>query len=351
MRSKSTLRTQVVPARSERLLDALAEAIRVRRYSKRTHAAYRAWTVAYVRFHALRHPRELGASHVTAFLTFLATERCVSASTQAQARAALLFLYGQVLGAQLDWLEGVVQAKRPLRLPTVLSPEQVVAVLGAMEGTSRLVAHLLYGSGLRLMEACTLRVKDVSLTERIVRVRAGKGDKDRVTMLPDAVVAPLEAQIERIRQRHVRDVLGGGGYVVLPDAYARKAPGAARDWRWQWLFPAPREYVDRSTGCRHRHHLHESVIQRAVLAAGRAAEISQRVTPHVFRHSFATHLLDAGYDIRTIQELLGHRDVSTTMIYTHVLNRGGRGVRSPLDRLSRTQAGDLAEQPRPKSAL
>ena len=341
-----------VPAdRPVRLLDALAEAIRLRRYSTRTYAAYRAWIVAYVRFHALRHPRELGAAHVTAFLSYLATERRVSASTQGQARAALLFLYGQVLGDQLDWLEGVVQAKRPMRLPTVLSSEQVAAVLGAMHGTPRLVAHLLYGSGLRLMEACTLRVKDVSLEERILRVRGGKGGKDRVTMLPDAVVAPLEAQIERIRQRHVGDVLGGGGYVVLPEAYARKAPGAARDWRWQWLFPAAREYVDRSTGRRHRHHLHESVIQRAVLAAGRAAEIAQRVTPHVFRHSFATHLLDAGYDIRTIQELLGHQDVSTTMIYTHVLNRGGRGVRSPLDRLSRAPTRDRGDHPRSNSSL
>jgi integron integrase len=344
MTGSNRLRAGTPADQPVRLLAALAEAIRLRRYSKRTHEAYRGWIVAYVRFHSLRHPRELGASHVTDFLTYLATVRRVSASTQGQARAALLFLYGQVLGAQLDWLKGVVQAKRPLRLPTVLSPEQVSAVLGAMQGTPQLVAHLLYGSGLRLMEACTLRVKDVSLGERIVRVRSGKGDKDRVTMLPDVAVASLEAQIDRIRRRHVRDVLGGGGYVALPDAYARKAPGAARDWRWQWLFPATREYVDRSTGHRCRHHLHESVIQRAVLAAGRSAELGQRITPHVFRHSFATHLLDAGYDIRTIQELLGHQDVSTTMIYTHVLNRGGRGVRSPLDRLSRAPAADAGER-------
>jgi integron integrase len=317
-----------------RLLDALADAIRVRRYSPRTHAAYRAWVVAYVRFHGRVHPRELGQAHVTEFLTHLASTRRVAASTQAQARAALLFLYAHVLGTPVGWLDGVVQAKRPARLPVVLSPEQVTAVLGELRGTARLVVHLLYGSGIRLMEACTLRVKDVSLADRTIRVRGGKGDRDRVTMLPEALCRPIEVHLDRVRRLHVRDVLRGGGYVVLPGAYSRKAPGAATDWRWQWLFPATREYRDPATGRRHRHHLHESLIQRAVLAAGRAAGLSQRVTPHVFRHSFATHLLDAGYDIRTIQELLGHRDVSTTMIYTHVLNRGGRGVRSPLDRLS-----------------
>jgi integron integrase len=292
--------------------------------------------VAYVRFHGRVHPRELGQSHVTDFLTHLATRRRVAASTQAQARAALLFLYTHVLGAPMGWLDGVVQAKRPARLPVVLSPEQVTAVMGELRGLSKLVVHLLYGSGMRLMEACTLRVKDVSLADRTIRVRGGKGDRDRVTMLPEALCGPIEAHLQRVRQQHLRDVQRGGGYVVLPGAYGTKAPAAATDWRWQWLFPATREYRDPGTGRRHRHHLHESVIQRAVLSAGRAAGISQRVTPHVFRHSFATHLLDAGYDIRTIQELLGHRDVSTTMIYTHVLNRGGRGVRSPLDRLSDT---------------
>jgi integron integrase len=325
-----------------RLLEALAHAIRVRRYSPRTLAAYRGWVVAYVRYHGLVHPRALGASHVTAFLTHLATERRVAAATQGQARAALLFLYAHVLGAPLGWLDGVVQAKRPARLPAVLSAEEIAAVLARMRGTTQLMAQVMYGAGLRLMEVCTLRVKDVGLADRVLRVRGGRGDRDRVTMLPDALVPALEAQITRIRQRQVRDIRLGGGYVLLPDAYDRKAPGAARDWRWHWLFPATREQVDGASGRRYRHHLHESVVQRAVLAAGRAAGLSQRVTPHVFRHSFATHLLEAGYDIRTIQELLGHRDVSTTMIYTRVLNRGGRGVRSPLDRLCRMTAAPPA---------
>jgi integron integrase len=321
----------ISPAAKPRLLDQLGEAVRTRRYSPRTLQAYRYWVIQFVRYHGTVHPSALGVRAISDFLTHLATRRQVAAATQAQARAALLFLYNHVLGVPLGTVDGVIQAQRPARLPTVLGQEEVAAVLARLQGDCWLLASLLYGSGLRLMEACTLRVKDIDLAKRMIRLRAAKGDRDRVTVLPDALVGPVASQIERVRAQQLRDVQRGGGMIVVPFAEGTKAKAARMDWRWQWLFPASREHEDPSTGSRFRHHLHETVLQRAVTTAGRAAGIGRRVTCHTFRHSFATHLLEAGYDIRTIQELLGHRDVSTTMIYTHVLDRGGRGVRSPLD--------------------
>jgi len=256
----------------------------------------------------------------------------VSASTQNQALAALLFLYGEVLGIPMAAPADHLHAKRPVRLPSVLTQEEVARVLDGMDGVPRLMAGLLYGSGLRLMECCQLRVKDVDLARGELTVREGKGQKDRVTMLPQTVVPALKAQLARVRAQHARDVAAGGGHVALPGALrAKLGDAAARSWPWQWVFPATRPYRDGATGELRRHHLHETVLQRAVTAAARAAAVPKRVTCHTFRHSFATHLLEAGYDIRTVQELLGHGDVRTTMIYTHVLNRGGLGVRSPLD--------------------
>lgn len=270
---------------------------------------------------------------MTAFLSHLATERRVAASTQNQALAALLFLYREVLDTSVGWLDTMVRAKRPARVPTVLSREEARRVLEAMHGAPRLVAQVLYGAGLRLTEACALRIKDVDLDRRELVVRHGKGGRDRLTMLPESLVEPLRLQMERVRGLHRRDVAAGRGYVMVPTAMTRKAPSAARDMRWQWVFPASRFYRDPATSHWVRHHVHQTVIQRAVSEAARATAVNKRVGCHTFRHSFATHLLEAGHDIRTVQELLGHRDVRTTMIYTHVLNRGGRGVRSPLDAL------------------
>jgi integron integrase len=314
-------------------LDLITRAIRVRHYSRRTEEAYVGWVKRFVRFHGMRHPRELGAAAVGAFLSYLAVERRVSASTQNQALAALLFLYDQVLGEPLSLVDGVVRSKRPARLPVVLTREEVDRVLNVLSGTPALVTRLSYGSGLRLMEALRIRVKDLDLARGELIVRGGKGGKDRVTMLSRSVTGPLQAHLIHVRAQHERDVAAGAGFVELPDALARKYRMAAREWRWQWVFPAMRSYVDRSTGERRRHHLHETVMQRAVGAGVRRAGITKRATCHSFRHSFATHLLEAGYDIRTVQELLGHGDVRTTMIYTHVLNRGARGVRSPADGL------------------
>jgi integron integrase len=275
----------------------------------------------------------MGEAEVTEFLSSLATKGKVSASTQNQALAALLFLYRNVLGRELDWLQDLVRAKRPVRLPVVLSRDEVAALLRHVRGTPWLMASLMYGAGLRLLECARLRVKDVDLDRREITVRDGKGRKDRVTVIPARLVQPLTEQLEKAREQHSADLRRGAGYVELPDALARKYPTAAQEWGWQWVFPATSFYFHRETGQRRRHHLHESVVQRAVKEAARAAGISKPASPHCLRHSFATHLLERGYDIRTIQELLGHQDVSTTMIYTHVLNRGGRGVISPLDPL------------------
>ncbi len=316
------------------LLGHLRAAVRARHYSPRTEQAYVAWVKRFVDFHGRRHPAQLGAADVEVFLTHLAERRRVSASTQNQAAAALLFLYETVLGRRLATAPGgVVHAKESQRLPVVLTRAEVSAVLRQLNGVPRLVALLLYGSGLRLLECLRLRVKDVDFGRGEIRVRAGKGGGDRVTTLPAAGRAELEQHLARWRARHARDVASGGGRVWLPGAFEVKSPGAAAEWAWQWVFPAGRTHVDRGTGELRRHHLHPSAIQRAVRDAVLEARITKRATCHTFRHSFATHLLEAGYDIRTVQELLGHHDVRTTMIYTHVLNRGGLGVRSPADML------------------
>lgn len=321
-----------VMANGGTLLSVLHDRIVAKHYSARTEAAYAQWVRRYVRFHRRRHPRELGAEQVRDFLTYLARDEAVSASTQNQALAALLFLYREVLGVPISGAMQHLHAKRPERLPVVLTRDETQRVLQAMRGTTRLMASLLYGSGMRVMECCTLRVKDVDLTRGEIVIRSGKGQKDRVTMLPQRVVPALRVHLERVAAQYARDLAAGGGYVALPDALRRKlGERASRSWPWQWIFPATRSYRDAATGERRRHHLHESVLQRAVTDAVRAAQIGKRATCHTLRHSFATHLLASGSDIRTIQELLGHQDVRTTMIYTHVLNRGGLGVRSPLD--------------------
>jgi len=322
-----------VGAPKPRLLDRVRQAIEARHYSRRTEKAYVHWIKRYIFFHGKRHPAEMGAAEVTAFLTSLAVHDKVAASTQNQALSALLFLYREVLGVGLPWLDDVVRAKRPQYLPVVLTRDEVRAVLQRLDGVPRLMAILLYGAGLRLLECCRLRVKDVDFATNQIAIRDGKGRKDRVTMLPAAVKTELAGHIQRVREQHHTDIRQGGGWVELPGALARKYPNAGRDWGWHWVFPATRIYVDRLTGQRRRHHLHESVLQRAVKDAVRGAGIAKPATCHTFRHSFATHLLEESHDIRTVQELLGHQDVSTTMIYTHVLNRGPAGVRSPADRM------------------
>ena len=313
-----------------RLMDEVSRAMRVRRLSPRTERAYVGWIRRYLRYNGLRHPREMGGTEITRFLGYLATERKVSASTQNQALCALVFLHGTVLGMPVGELNGLVRAKRPERLPIVLTRGEVRSVLSAMKGPTRLMAQILYGSGLRLLECCRLRVKDLDIERLEIRVRDGKGRKDRVTMLPVVLTPLLKEHLREVRARHEADV-AKGVRVELPDALDRKLPSASLDWGWRWVFPATRTYRDRVTSEVRRHHLHETVLQRSIHEAAKLTGMAKRVTAHSFRHSFATHLLESGSDIRTIQELLGHADVSTTMIYTHVLNRGGLGVRSPLD--------------------
>ena len=316
------------------LFGALEERLRLRHFSPRTIVAYGAWVRRFVRFHRGRHPREMGEREITAFLSSLVERGAVSAATQNQALAGLIFLYRNVLDTPVGWLETLTRAKRPHRLPNVLSRNEAGRVLAAISGTPRLVAMVLYGTGVRLSEAMALRIKDVDIARREVLVRGGKGGRDRVTMLPDTLIDPLLLQTDRVRAMHRRDRAAGRGAVALPGGFHIKSPSAPFDVRWQWVFPATRFYRDPASGRWVRHHLHQTVVQRAVVDAGRRAGIAKRVTCHTFRHSFATHLLEAGYDIRTVQELLGHRDLKTTMLYTHVLNRGGRGVRSPLDGLT-----------------
>jgi integron integrase len=315
-----------------KLLDQVRQAVRLRHYSPRTEKAYVRWVLRFVRHSGRRHPAELGGPEVTRFLTWLAEERKVSASTQTQALSALLFLYRHVLLVDLPWMTEVVRAPARVRLPVVLTREEVRAVVRRMQGPERLVVMLLYGSGLRLLEALRMRIKDVDFDQEQIVVRGGKGDKDRITMLPQSLKAELRRHISDVRVLHEKDLGRGAGRVDLPTALARKYPGGDRDWRWQWVFPASRLGVDPDTSEPRRHHLHESAVQRAVHMAVRQAGLPKRATCHSFRHSFATHLLEDGYDIRTVQELLGHHDVSTTMVYTHVLNKGAFGVRSPADR-------------------
>ncbi|HET9483243.1 MAG TPA: integron integrase [Xanthomonadales bacterium] len=314
------------------LLEAMRARIRRRGMSIRTEAAYVGWVRRFVAANGRRHPRELGGAEVEAFLTNLAVRGQVAASTQNQALAALLFLYREVLGSELPWMDDVIRAKRPQRLPVVLTRVEVGMVLDALAGRDWLMANLLYGSGLRLMECVRLRIKDVEFARSEICVRDGKGGKDRVTMLPRSLLEPLAAQIADAKRVHARDVASGYGEVRLPNALARKYPNAAREVAWQWVFPAAQRSADPRGGAMRRHHIDESVLQRAVKLAVRRARIEKPATCHTLRHSFATHLLEAGYDIRTVQELLGHTDVSTTQIYTHVLNRGAHGVLSPLDR-------------------
>jgi integron integrase len=314
------------------LLDRVRDRIRVRHYSIRTEQAYCDWIKRFVNFHGKRHPSGLGPAEVEAFLTALAVEGRVAASTQNQAKSALLFLYREVLGVELPWLDGIQKAKAPARLPVVLTREEVARLLARLEGVHRLIGSLLYGTGLRIMEAMRLRIKDVEFARREILVRDGKGQKDRVTMLPVRLVVPLREQIAHAREVHRGDLANGFGAVWLPYALDRKYPGAAREWAWQYVFPADALSTDPRDGATRRHHLADQAFQRAMKNAVRGAGIDKPATPHTLRHSFATHLLESGYDIRTVQELLGHSDVSTTMIYTHVLNRGGRGVVSPLDR-------------------
>ena len=319
-----------LPAPPPRLLDQVRASLRARHYSPRTEKAYVGWIRRFILFHGKRHPESMAEPEIGAYLSSLA-EAKVSSSTQNQALAALLFLYQQVLGRELQWLGNLVHAKRPKHVPVVLGREEARSLLARLDGPVWLVCAILYGAGLRLLEALHLRVKDIDMDRREIVVRGGKGQKDRRTVLPDVLIKPLRSHLAAVQTQHDGDISLGAGAVSLPDALDRKYPNAAREWIWQWVFPAPRTYIDPTTKEARRHHLHESVIQRVVRQAAVAARISKPVTPHTLRHSFATHLLEKGYDIRTIQELLGHKDVSTTMIYTHVLNRGAGGVRSPLD--------------------
>ena len=319
------------PAGKPKLLDEVRQLLRVRHYSLRTEEAYLAWIRRYILFHRKRHPRDLAENDVSAFLSSLAINGRVAASTQNQALSALLFLYKEVLQRQLAFIGGVVRVKRPPKLPAVLSPAEVRAVLAQLKGEYRLMAELLYGSGLRLLECLRLRVKDVDFQYLHIVVRDSKGGKDRRTMLPVSVVPALRDHLADVKRRHDVDLAQGFGRVHLPGALERKMPNASREWAWQYVFPAAKRSVDPRSGVEQRHHVGEKNLQNAVKSAVRAACLSKAASCHTFRHSFATHLLENGYDIRTVQELLGHKDVSTTMIYTHVLSKPGIGVKSPLD--------------------
>lgn len=314
-----------------RLLDEVRNAIRTRHFSYRTEKSYVDWIRRFVIFHEKRHPKEMGGTEVAEFLSHLARERNVSAATQGQALAALLFLYKRVLNVDLPWIDNVVRATRPKRLPTVLTQQQAQSVLANLQGVYWLIGVLFYGSGLRLTEAVRLRVKDLELGNRRILVRDGKGSKDRVTILPGTLVPHLRAHVDRTRELHRQAIARGFGGVELPFALERKYPRAHMEWGWQYVFPAARPSTDPRTGKRRRHHILEDTIQRHVRNAARAAGIEKPVSPHTFRHSFATHLLENGYDIRTVQELMGHKDVSTTQIYTHVMAKGTNSVKSPFD--------------------
>jgi len=324
-----------MPVAAPSLLTQLRVAIRTRHYSPRTEEAYVQWVRRFIRFCGLRHPRELGPSDVTRFLSSLAVDANVSASTQNQALAAIVFLYRDVLNMPVGWLNALVRAKRPGRVPVVFTRDEVRKLFAQLQGrgAATLVIELLYGSGMRLVEALQLRIKDVDFGANEITVRGGKGDRDRRTMLPERVQGALLPHLAEVRAQHERDVAAGAGWVALPGALGLKYPNAGREWGWQWVFPAGRAYEDPATHQRRRHHLHETVVQRAFKEALRASRIAKAASCHTLRHSFATHLLEAGSDIRTVQELLGHRSVETTMIYTHVLNRGGLGVKSPVDTL------------------
>lgn len=314
-----------------KLLDVVRDKIRLKHYSIRTETQYLQWVKRYVLFHHKRHPREMGGREVEEFLSHLATDRSVSASTQNQALSALLFLYKEVLGQQLPWMDDVIRAKKPERLPVVLSQNEVRQILNTMSGTHGLIARILYGTGMRIMECCRLRVQDIDFDRNEILIRHGKGGKDRVTMLPVTLVEPLRLHLEWRKALFEEDSIKGMAEVYLPDALDRKYVNAATSWVWQYIFCSGSYSVDPRSGRERRHHFDEKLVQRAFKKAVNSTRITKAATPHTLRHSFATHLLEAGYDIRTVQELLGHSDVSTTMIYTHVLNKGGHGVSSPLD--------------------
>lgn len=316
-----------------KLLDRLREALRSRHYSRQTEKAYCHWVRRFIFFHNIRHPVEMAEPEINAFLTHLAVNEKVSASTQTQALSALLFLYRHVLDREIGDLGDVIRARKPKRLPVVMTREEVKAVLVHLGGDKWLMANLMYGAGLRLMECLRLRVQDIEFERNEITVRDGKGSQDRRTMLPESLKSPLREHLRKVKAMHERDLGDGWGRVQMPDALNRKYPHAPADWRWQWVFPQENRWKNTKTGEQGRHHVHETIPQRAVKEAVRAAGIIKHVGCHTFRHSFATHLLEAGYDIRTIQELLGHKDVTTTMIYTHVLNKGGHAVRSPVDAL------------------
>ncbi len=316
-----------------KLLDQLRDACRVRHYSIRTEDAYHDWARRFILFHGKRHPAEMGAVEINQFLTHLAVAGHVAASTQNQAFSAILFLYQKVMEADPGVIAGAIRAQRPKRLPVVMTRDEVRAVLGQMDGTNRLIGLLLYGSGVRLLECLRVRVKDLDFTLNQFTVREGKGDKDRRTMLPASMHRELTEHLQRVRLLHEDDVRKGFGEVYLPHALDRKYPNAAKEWKWQFVFPSSKLSVDPRGGKRRRHHAHEAAVSRAITTAVRASGVVKKASAHTFRHSFATHLLEGGADIRTVQELLGHADVSTTMIYTHVLNRGATGTKSPLDSL------------------
>lgn len=327
------MEAKVISHDSPKLLDRLRAAIRMRHYSTRTEETYFDWARRYILFHGKRHPKDMGADEVQTFLSYLALERNVAASTQNQAKAALLFLYREVLQIELPWLDEIIAAKSGKRLPVVLTPAEMRNLLNAMSGTMGLVATLLYGSGMRLQEGLRLRVKDIEFSRREIVVREGKGNKDRVTVLPENMMLSLQAHLAKVKALHERDIDAGFGEVYLPDSPNKKYQNGARTWGMQFVFPSTVRTLDAQSGIEHRHHINAASVQRAVKEAARIAGISKPVTPHILRHSFATHLLQAGYDIRTVQELLGHSDVATTMIYTHVLNQGGKVMTSPLDTL------------------
>ena len=326
-------RAEAVPAAKPRLLDQVRNAIRSRGYSPRTEKAYVFWVRRFIVFSGRRHPEAMAEPEISRFLEALATRLRVSASTQNQAFSAILFLYRAVLGRELKGLGGTPRAKLPERVPTVLSPNEVQAILDRMRGVPALAAALLYGAGLRLSEVVQLRVKDIDFDRKEITVRRGKGRKDRRTVLPRELEVALLTHLIKVEKLFERDTRWTHVYVTLPDRLSLKYPNAPHEWGWQWVFPSTATSVDPRSGVIRRHHLNEASVQKSVGSAARRAGIDKPCSPHVLRHSFATHLLQAGYDIRTVQELLGHREVSTTMIYTHVLNRGGRGVRSPLDQI------------------
>ena len=315
----------------KKLLDQVRDVMRLKHYSLRTERTYCDWIARFIRFHKMRHPAQMGEGEMSEFLTHLARAGNVSAATQNQALSALLFLYKEVLKQRVGWLQNVERAKKPARLPVVLTRDEVHKVFAHLHGTARLMARLLYGSGLRLMECVRLRVKDIDFAYARITVRDTKSGRDRVTMLPVNIAAALQLHLNKVKLQHEQDLADGFGEVWLPDALSRKYPRTAREWSWQFVFPSSRISIDPRTQTKRRHHIDESALQQAVKRAVRSASLAKSASCHTFRHSFATHLLENGYDIRTVQELLGHKDVSTTMIYTHVLNKGGHGVPSPLD--------------------